>query len=156
MLLCLQYYCFGFYGCVKPFIWRLRAESNRRPRLCRPLHNHSATQPVLCRFNFQVRKKTPTASGFVFWSGKRDSNSRPQPWQGCALPAELFPRKRRTFYWISILCQAIRFISLQKKWFHPITLCTNPAPPLPSALASNPASACSALRFQCLCCIITD
>ena len=25
--------------------WRLRSESNRRPRLCRPLHNHSATQP---------------------------------------------------------------------------------------------------------------
>ena len=24
-------------------------------------------------------------------SGKRDSNSRPQPWQGCALPTELFP-----------------------------------------------------------------
>jgi hypothetical protein len=21
-----------------------------------------------------------------YWSGKRDSNSRPQPWQGCALP----------------------------------------------------------------------
>ena len=30
---------------------------------------------------------------FYNWSGKRDSNSRPQPWQGCALPAELFPRK---------------------------------------------------------------
>ena len=30
-------------------------------------------------------------------SGKRDSNSRPQPWQGCALPTELFPQnvKRR-------------------------------------------------------------
>ena len=27
------------------------------------------------------------------WSGKRDSNSRPQPWQGCALPAELFPHR---------------------------------------------------------------
>ncbi len=27
------------------------------------------------------------------WSGRRDSNSRPQPWQGCALPAELRPRK---------------------------------------------------------------
>src|SRR5690606_35130407 len=26
-----------------------------------------------------------------FWSGKRVSNSRPQPWQGCALPTELFP-----------------------------------------------------------------
>ena len=25
-------------------------------------------------------------------SGKRGSNSRPQPWQGCALPTELFPR----------------------------------------------------------------
>ena len=27
-----------------------------------------------------------------FWSGKRDSNSRPRPWQGRALPTELFPR----------------------------------------------------------------
>ena len=27
-------------------------------------------------------------------SGKRDSNSRPQPWQGCALPTELFPPKK--------------------------------------------------------------
>ena len=26
-------------------------------------------------------------------SGKRDSNSRPQPWQGCALPTELFPHR---------------------------------------------------------------
>src|SRR5579872_2344586 len=26
-----------------------------------------------------------------YWSGKRGSNSRPQPWQGCALPTELFP-----------------------------------------------------------------
>ena len=25
------------------------------------------------------------------WSGRRGSNSRPQPWQGCALPAELLP-----------------------------------------------------------------
>ena len=28
----------------------------------------------------------------TFMSGKRDSNSRPQPWQGCALPTELFPQ----------------------------------------------------------------
>jgi hypothetical protein len=28
----------------------------------------------------------------AIWSGKRVSNSRPQPWQGCALPTELFPR----------------------------------------------------------------
>ena len=25
--------------------------------------------------------------------GKRDSDPRPQPWQGCALPTELFPQK---------------------------------------------------------------
>ena len=30
-------------------------------------------------------------------SGKRDSNSRPQPWQGCALPTELFPHYRLNF-----------------------------------------------------------
>ena len=30
---------------IRAFEWRLRAESNRRTRLCRPLHDHSATQP---------------------------------------------------------------------------------------------------------------
>lgn len=29
------------------------------------------------------------------WSEKRDSNPRPQPWQGCALPAELFSQTVR-------------------------------------------------------------
>jgi hypothetical protein len=33
------------------------------------------------------RQPTPRFSK----SGKRDSNPRPQPWQGCALPTELFP-----------------------------------------------------------------
>ena len=28
----------------------------------------------------------PCRITFSYWSGKRDSNSRPQPWQGCALP----------------------------------------------------------------------
>ena len=32
--------CFGL-----SLIWRRRSESNRRTRLCRPLHNHSATPP---------------------------------------------------------------------------------------------------------------
>ena len=31
-------------------------------------------------------------------SGKRDSDPRPQPWQGCALPTELFP------HFLRILC----------------------------------------------------
>ena len=37
----------------------------------------------------------------LFWSGKRGSDPRPQPWQGCALPTELFPRwecKDRCFF----------------------------------------------------------
>ena len=38
----------------------------------------------------------------IVWSGRRVSNSRPQPWQGCALPTELLPhicfRLRRIFY----------------------------------------------------------
>ena len=36
-------------------------------------------------------KKGKPGLPFGIWSGKRGSNSRPQPWQGCALPAELFP-----------------------------------------------------------------
>ena len=29
------------------------------------------------------------------WSGRRDSDSRPSPWQGDALPTELLPQKNR-------------------------------------------------------------
>ena len=36
-------------------------------------------------FLFKKTKKT---------SGKRDSDPRPQPWQGCALPTELLPQKQ--------------------------------------------------------------
>jgi hypothetical protein len=32
------------------------------------------------------------------WSGRRVSNSRPQPWQGCALPTELLPHTGTTDY----------------------------------------------------------
>ena len=44
---------------------------------------------------FRVIKERFAPSGFrpishcthmIFWSGRRDSNPRPQPWQGCALP----------------------------------------------------------------------
>jgi hypothetical protein len=43
--------------------WRLRSESNRRPRLCRPLHNHSATQPsMLCNVVRCLTGKTPDCS----------------------------------------------------------------------------------------------
>ncbi len=41
--------CFATWA----FSWRLRPESNRRPRLCRPLHNHSATQPSVTQLRSQ-------------------------------------------------------------------------------------------------------
>ena len=43
------------------------------------------------------------------WSGKRDSNSRPIPWQGIALPTELFPQKTKSaLYGCKTLCQENR------------------------------------------------
>ena len=42
----------------------------------------------------ETKKKSPVSGAFVCsLSEKRDSNSRPQPWQGCALPTELFSRE---------------------------------------------------------------
>ena len=35
--------------------------------------------------------KRLTKVSLCLWSGRRGSNSRPQPWQGCALPTELLP-----------------------------------------------------------------
>src|SRR5262245_38425188 len=45
-----------------------------------------------------TKKPGPRGPGFVIWSGKRDSNSRPRPWQGRALPTELFPLGGLAFY----------------------------------------------------------
>ena len=73
-------------GCALPTellpqnLWRRGPESNRPTRICNPVHNRFATAPRLHYYMFD-------------WSGKRVSNSRPQPWQGCALPTELFPRR---------------------------------------------------------------
>ena len=44
----------------------------------------------------------------MIWSGKRDSNSRPRPWQGRALPTELFPQQKGTSF------EVVRI--LQKFW----------------------------------------
>ncbi len=102
-------------GRLRRDYWRQGPESNRRTRLCRPLHNHSATPPrVHGAFAENDRRQTSTSRvnsptrarrhaparklkreawlPFGIWSGRRVSNSRPQPWQGCALPTELLPR----------------------------------------------------------------
>ena len=46
--------------------------------------------PLRHCFNEHLQK-IPILLG-TLWSGKRDSNSRPRPWQGRALPTELFPQ----------------------------------------------------------------
>ncbi len=54
----------------------------------------------------------PLGHNALKWSGKRGSNSRPRPWQGRALPTELFPHCFQlvavngcAFYGFSFLCQ---------------------------------------------------
>ena len=70
-------------------IWRRGPESNRTNRICNPGHNRFATAPGI---HIPLTKKGSNCYPFCGnWSGKRVSNSRPQPWQGCALPTELFP-----------------------------------------------------------------
>jgi hypothetical protein len=69
------------------------------------VHNRFATAPE--------KKGKQMLPFFVSqnWSGRRVSNSRPQPWQGCALPTELLPQYSRRFIAISknaIVDQKIR------------------------------------------------
>ena len=80
----------------------LRPESNRHAR-----NGHRILSPARLpipplRHLLTLYKKSRFTIGTL--SGKRDSNSRPRPWQGRALPTELFPRfgfaiaKVRTFF----------------------------------------------------------
>ncbi len=71
---------------------RRRPDSNRGSRICSPLPYQlgygAVTASKLTRgAQYRVPDLLPP-----FQSGKPDSNRRPQPWQGCALPTELFPR----------------------------------------------------------------
>src|SRR5216683_3864743 len=44
-----------------------------------------------------------------FWSGRRDSNPRPQPWQGCALPLSYTRiQKHGGFAVARLICQKAR------------------------------------------------
>ena len=65
----------------------------------------------------QVRSFAESLCGFPFefWSGRRVSNSRPQPWQGCALPTELLP------HWSFLLSQKCYFIS--SAFYISMTIC---------------------------------
>ena len=58
----------------------------RDPNLGKVMLYQLSYSRIYKQFLLKLSQKKP------IWSGKRDSNSRPQPWQGYALPTELFPR----------------------------------------------------------------
>jgi hypothetical protein len=58
--------------------------------------------------------KRGSAASPRIWSGRRVSNSRPQPWQGCALPTELLPH---IYCFTTLYCR--HFVSQFCKTPHP-------------------------------------
>ncbi len=59
-------------------------------------------------------------------SGKRDSDPRPRPWQGRALPTELFPQRKI----ITITMVKRRRLELPRNNFHyPLKVARLPIPP---------------------------
>ena len=72
-----------------------------RPKWAQDFKSGASTYSATQALN-PFYKKSRLSIGTL--SGKRDSNSRPRPWQGRALPTELFPRfgfataKVRTFF----------------------------------------------------------
>ncbi len=86
-------------GCALPtellprISWRRGPESNRPTRICNPVHNRFATAPPTNKLCVTTYYRKKLCFSQETWSGRRVSNSRPQPWQGCALPTELLPRQ---------------------------------------------------------------
>jgi hypothetical protein len=56
---------------------------------CLSARRSGETRPKTART--QKREALTDLPFLPIWSGRRVSNSRPQPWQGCALPTELLP-----------------------------------------------------------------
>ncbi len=77
-------------------------------------------------------------TSFNVWSGKRGSNSRPQPWQGCALPTELFPRISEFSIICFVRCNE-RIIARFPGYFEtPRKFCINVSPHRPWAWQRQP------------------
>ncbi|MBS1157897.1 MAG: hypothetical protein H6R15_316 [Proteobacteria bacterium] len=80
-------------------LWCPGRESNpysHKPRDFKSLVSTNFTtragRPAFPGDPMQKRESAGHFPSSEFWSGRRVSNSRPQPWQGCALPTELLPR----------------------------------------------------------------
>ena len=75
-------------------ILRAAPSAQNRTRTCTSLNTRTWNERVYHSATWAISKHYGSR---VVWflSGKRGSNSRPQPWQGCALPTELFPHYLR-------------------------------------------------------------
>ena len=54
--------------------WRLKPESNRRKRLCRPLHNHSAIQPYF--LNVAIVYESPVCIVIIRAKNKKNGRAK--------------------------------------------------------------------------------
>src|SRR6266702_8310141 len=63
-----------------------------------------------------VPSNFPTFNFPTFQSGKRDSNPRPQPWQGCALPTELFPRAAKSNRSVGLYLPPCQSLTRPTEW----------------------------------------
>ncbi len=83
----------------------------------------------------------------ITWSGRRVSNSRPQPWQGCALPTELLPH-------CPACAASCRTTRCQKIWSGRRVSNSRPQPwqgcALPTELLPHLSCLCSALPYNTL------
>ncbi len=73
--------------------WRWVRDSNPCTRLCRPLPRLSANPPEMLPHHTRRRIRRMSSAPSP-GSGRRDSNPRPSPWQGDALPTEPRPRRK--------------------------------------------------------------
>jgi hypothetical protein len=93
----------GFAGrCITALLSRQKRTADTRGLLA------PATTGQICSLarstNEACQTKREALLPRYVWSGRRVSNSRPQPWQGCALPTELLPHFPALYcYWLGAL-----------------------------------------------------
>ena len=79
----------------------------------RPLPPQSSASTNSATWTFLLNQASIKA-----WSEKRDSNPRPRPWQGRALPTELFSHSMRTAFRSLLRCKITTFFSSVQIYFH--------------------------------------
>ena len=89
--------------------WRRRADSNRRIEVLQT--------SALTTWPRRLTPKNPE----VPWSGRRDSNSRPPPWEGGALPLSYSRSK--------LMVPRARFELARANAHHPLKMACLPIPP---------------------------